>query len=580
MAPRLATLAAMLLFALVLACAPEPSGPAAKPGTGTTDSAAPDDGPADGGSGRDRLVQHGVQTCPAPGERAALGPMGEAYLGPDWSRQRPDDMPPELSPRAGGGMAVADFNGDDLLDVFLPNFSGCQLFESLPDGSLRDVSTDRLPLDEATGDCNAWGASAVDYDGDGDLDLFLTGESDSDALWENDGTGAFVDVTERAGLGSGVCGSRSGSWADMDQDGDLDLFVARHRVVEFEGETPPDPCSGSLARPPPGNPNSLYENRGDGTFTDVSERLSGPLLTGHSFIGGWVDADGDGDLDLYLINDFGSWSEPTNLWWNDGTGRFTPALPAAGAELSICGMGIATADLNDDTVPDFAIADLGRLHLLLSLGEPAWYDAAVASGLEPATDRGQLAAWGTAFADMDHDLNLDLVITYGPTEEVLASTSVDPTRTAQPDALFLGAADGSFTEVATEWGLDQTLWGRGLVVADLNRDGFLDLVRRDYRRGKARIDLARCDDSAWLLIDFDAPLDGFAARVEVDVGGRTLRQWNHPTSSSLASSGPSELHFGLADHDTVDALRVYWADGGVSAFSDIPTRQRLTVRGP
>ncbi len=566
----------MLLLLLALACTG--SGPA-KPATETGRPVADTDGGPGGGSTGDEddptgITEHGIVTCADPEARASRGPMVAPALGEAWAAQRPASLGPDEDPRPAGGLVVADLDGDGRLDVFLPNFGPCMLFLGQPDGTLADASLDRIP--HAADDCMAWGASAVDHDQDGDLDLFLTGESSSDALWENDGTGHFVDITDRAGLGSGICGSRSGSWGDMDGDGDLDLFVGRHRVVETEG----DPCTGSATRPPPGNPNSLYENLGDGRYRDVSDRLSGAALTGHTFIGGWQDADDDGDLDIYIVNDFGSWAEPSNLWWNDGSGHFSPAALDVGAELAICGMGVATGDLNADGVPDFALSDLGRLHLLTSLGGPYWYDGAAATGLVPDLSREQRASWGIALADMNNDTLLDVVATYGPTEDAIEHREPGDPTLAQPDALFVQDISGRFGDEAPAWGIDQTIWGRGLVVADLDGNGWLDLVRRDFRQGVARIDLARCGSAAWLAVSLDGTNQGFGARVEVDVGSTTLTRWHNPTSTSLGSSGPTGVHFGLGPHDTVDELRVIWADGRLSRHREISARQRVTVHQP
>ena len=557
-----------LLAALLLACAP-PQGGGGTNKVDNNDIVGPGFGGTDGGStGGSTLTEGGVITCDAPEQRTALGPFEEADLGRAWTHQRPAEMPPIEQPRSGAGLVVADLNGDHRLDVFLPNLSACMLFLGQPDSTLADES-DRLPL--PSDNCNGWGASAADYDQDGDLDLYVAVDALGDRLLQNDGTAHFTDVTAASGIAQPPCGSRSASWGDMDGDGDLDLFVALHRVVELDA----DPCDGDTI-PPTGNPNSLYENLGGTRFVDRSERLSGPTLLGHSFIGAWHNADGDNDQDIYVVNDFGSWDHPSNLYLNDGDGNFT-ALPATdGLELSVCGMGVGIADVNEDQHPDYVVSNIGRLHLMLSTGAGSWYDAASARGLVPDTSRSQYASWGVELVDINNDGRVDVVAPFGPTEDRIAAGDSDGRR--QPDAIFLQDADGDFTDVALDWGVADTAQGRGQVIADFNGDGWLDIFRRDFREGPTKLWRARCGAESWVSIKLQGHAQGYGARVEIDIGDRTLTRWHGPTSTGLGSSGPATVHFGLGEHDHIDALRVYWADGGESRHRDITARQHLIVR--
>jgi len=187
------------------------------------------------------ISMSGPIECADPTERYRLGPLYDAPLGNDFARQRPEALDGE-DPFPSGGVAVVDFTGDGLLDYFLPADTPCMLFVGQEDGTLADESIARIPLAES--DCRAWGASAGDMDGDGDLDLYIPRERYPDLLWENDGTGHFTDVSEAAGIPDMSCGSRSASWGDMDGDGDLDLFVARHRIILSDPATrcpAPDP---------------------------------------------------------------------------------------------------------------------------------------------------------------------------------------------------------------------------------------------------------------------------------------------------------------------------------------------------
>lgn len=521
------------------------------------------------------LLQHGQVPCAEPELRDTLGPMYEADLGPQWAVQRSPALDPSEDIEAGAGLVVADLTGDGLLDIFLPNLTQCLLFVGQPDGTLVDESADRIPKPEAA--CKGWGASAADYDQDGDLDLYLAREGARDAIWRNGGNGRFTELQDEVGLSTLHCASRSATWGDMDGDGDLDLFVARHRKWDGESQlTCPDlpvPYDWSLFA---GDPNELYENLGDGTFLERSDELPQNLYIGHAFIAPWRDVDLDGDLDLYVINDFGARAAPTNVFLNDGTGTFTTMDPALGLWMRVSAMGLGIGDLNEDGFDDYVVAEVNNFHAMYaSPTGDFWYDTSTATGLLPAVFDGQKVAWATEVVDMDNDTLLDVVSVFGPTEEPLNNEM--STDREQADGVWLQDAQGNFTDVAPEWGVANTTMGRGLVVADLNGDGWLDLARTDYRTGPAHVYYARCGEASWLEVSIAGPNDGFHSRVDVRIGDRILSRTNAPGNSGMASSGPSGVHFGLGDAEVVDELTITWADGTVRTFTDVPARQRVTA---
>jgi len=522
------------------------------------------------------LTESGPVVCADPSVRAEAGPLFEPELGADWTIQQPVGDP-STDPFPAGGVAVADFTGDGLLDYFLPADTPCMLFVGQDDGTLLDESSARIPL--AAENCRAWGAAAGDMDGDGDLDLYLPRERFPDVLWENDGAGHFTDVTSRSGIPETWCGGRSASWGDMDGDGDLDLFVARHRVIldEEEGpcERPEAPSDWSIDS---GGPNSLLMNRGDGTFVDVTERLPFRGVYAFSFIGGWYDLDRDHDLDLFLINDFSPHATDTTAWINDGSGGFRELLPGAGLQLRIFGMSLSAADLNGDGYPDFAITDIDRLHLVESQGRLEWADRATARGLQPSRARSQAASWGVAMEDVNNDGRVDVTTVYGPTEDPLAAGEGDAIE--QPDALFIQQNDGSFRDEGAEWGFDDVGVGRGLVVADLDGNGWLDFVRPNYRSGPTQVTYQHCGPEAWITVALDGPGHGYGARVEIEVDGRVQGRWMDPSSESLGTTGPAQVHFGLGDAELLDVVRVIWPDGTITFNRNIEPRQHLVVGLP
>ncbi|MFT5679708.1 MAG: hypothetical protein ACI8RZ_000613 [Myxococcota bacterium] len=500
------------------------------------------------------LIQDRVMACAEPELRQTLGPMFLADLGEDWANQIGDD--------SGMGMAVEDFDGDGRLDIFLPDHDGCTLYIAQPDGTYADESALRLPKV-----CAGISATPADLEGDGDIDLFLAGVATPEMLLVNDGGGTFVDEAEPRGLTLfSPDPSMGAAWGDLEGDGDLDLLVSNHTFREGEGPSPPQPAY----------TNRLLINDGD-TFSDLSTTLSERVLRGYTFIAGWHDFNVDGSPDVYIVNDFGEQVYENSLLLNDGLGGLIEADESTGLNLAINGMGLGVGDLNGDGLPDLAVSDWGSVHLMLSLEPGIWYDSALASGLVAAhTD--SVVGWGVEMADFDNDADLDLMAVFGPSHVKPRIDLENPED--QPDALWLNDG-GSFTDVGAEWGVDETANNRGLVIADLNGDGWLDTIRRSPLEGKAVVHLSRCGEDAWVTVRLVAEggnPDGIGARIVATEDGVSQTRWITSGSTGLASGGPLMAHFGLGDAGVLDALAIHWPDGNTSEFTNISTRQALTVR--
>ena len=498
----------------------------------------------------------GVVTCEDPTLRDTEGPMLQPDLGAAWA-----DQP---SKRSGFGAAVEDFNADGLIDIFLPDHDGCTLFLAQSDGTFA-----RLP-DATPEGCAGMGAAPADIDADGDLDLIVATIDTPEILLINDGTGHFNDEAEVRGLYAKLLDPTMGaSWGDYDGDGDLDLFMANH---SFRGE------SGSVP-PAPGIPTRLMRNDGSGFFSDVSDAvLSEAARLGYSFLGGWHDLDADGNEDLYIVNDFGNRVFPNILLLGDGAGGLTEADPATGIVLGIDAMGLAVGDLTGDGLPDLAISDWGALHLMLSLEPGVWYDSALACGVTPA-HADQVVGWAMEFADLDNDTDLDLVATFGPSPQELADATKYENPDFQPDGLWLNDG-GAFTESSVAWGMDITTNNRGLVIADLNGDGWPDTLRRGILDDDTLIHHSRCGAAAWLGVRLEGIGEnpaGIGARIEAWSGDVRQVRWIRSGSTGLASGGPLVAHFGLGEADVLDRLDVFWPSGTTSSFTDIETRQSVVI---
>jgi hypothetical protein len=459
----------------------------------------------------------------------------------------------------GGGAAVADFNGDDILDLIVPNAGEDQLYFGTSSGTF----VEQVAAWPAQEDASV-GAVPVDIDADGDLDLFVTNMRGPNRLLEND-SGVFTDITTRAGVGGGDYDSIAASFADLDLDGDLDLFVANHRDEADLGE---GLLQGRLL---PGHPSELYRNNGDGTFADISDQLPAELQEyGYPFMGVWQDFNGDHYPELYIINDFGAITVP-NLLLRNEKGSLV-SWEEAGLNISMFAMGVSIGDYSGDGRADVVLSDWGRMFLLEDAGDGSFYDAGQAAGLTIGAGRAQ--SWGVELADMDNDGDLDLPVAFGPLimpeeyeqlyEEQLALSNPHN----QPDALFV-QDNGALEDLGSTWALNQTGNSRGFVLADINRDGRLDLLKRD------------CTEAHWLELELrqEGPNPrAVGAEVRVEADGTSQLRWLHAGGTGFAVGHPPELHFGLGDADTVKRITVRWPDGKESIAEDIPTNRRITIR--
>jgi len=288
----------------------------------------------------------------------------------------------------------------------------------------------------------------------------------------NDGHGAF----RLAEISGSTAESFSGTLGDLDGDGDLDLFVARY-ADQLDPERILD---GTLT----GGGNAVYRNDGTGQFQVIDDALPLEVIDDVSFMGSLVDTDADGDLDLYLANDFGPFLGRNRLLLNDGTGHFRDD-PDCFCDLEMFAMGVGVGDANADGLVDLYLTDLAGPDLLLNDGDGAFYDGARAMSASVPNAEDRLASWGTSFVDFDLDGYEDLAMVFGPLfphgdPDGLAALGeafddwIDGLE--QRDVVLHNEGGASFSDVSTAVGFDDPSNGRALAVGDLDRDGRPDLV--------------------------------------------------------------------------------------------------------
>lgn len=470
--------------------------------------------------------------------------------GPDWRALQAGSR----DHQTGWGFAVADLSGDGVLDVFFPQFDQDNLLFGQVDGGFQD-ETARLPVESELG----MSVAAFDAEGDGDLDLYV-GQVGPNRLLLNDGAGNFHRAPDDGGAAGGPYYTQHVAVGDVNGDGAPDLFIANFVTDAAFGD-----------------PNALYLNRGDGTFEDISWMLEGPSRDWPTNAGGFFDADGDGDQDLYVVNDKELLGTHCVLLWNqDGT--LVADDGSAGLDLSIDGMGLGLADLNDDDRPDIFVTGTNELSLMMSAPDGTWYDAARALGVWPQDPR--ITGWGPEFADLNNDGDLDLLVAFGVAYHLdgeISDLQNEPHE--QSMGLWAGVQDGTFMEDSAFWGLDALGAYRGFVLADLNGDGAPDLFNRDTW-SQPTISLGACNDDAWLTLALRAPgpnTYALGAVVEVFADGRRWEGVVRTATTNITVSGPPELHFGFGRVELLDEVRIHWPDGEESTLFDLSPRRRLIV---
>jgi len=495
-----------------------------------------------------------------------------------------------------GGVAVLDYDNNGWMDIFLVNGSTLEdvragkchpgkLYRNNHDGTFTDVSAKAGITHCGWG----FGVAVGDYDNDGWEDLYIT-YLDGAVLYHNNGNGSFTDVTSKAGVGNTGRWGTSAAFGDYDNDGNLDLYVANYVDLDLNslpefGQGPFCTYRGIAVSCGPrglkGGRDRLYHNNGDGTFTEVTEKLNIDPGGYYGLGALWLDYDLDGCLDLYVAND----SSPSLLYHNDCKGNFTEVGAEAGVAYSAdgreqAGMGIDSADYDHDGWPDIVKTnfsdDTNNLYHNDHAGQ--FTDLAGSSGFGAISV--PFLGFGVKFFDFDNDGWTDIFVANGHVNPQVDQHSFGVTYAERP-LLFRSLQDGKFGEIGLSAGvpLSRRYVARGTATADFLNNGSEDLLITVLDGSPILLRNQSTKKGHWLRIKTvgkKSNRDGFGARVEVKTG--SLKQTAEVrANSSFESASDPRLHFGLGAATRVDSITVRWPSGTVDNIGSQAADQELLI---
>jgi len=489
----------------------------------------------------------------------------------------------------GSGVALIDFDNDGWLDIYLLNGSTFEaldgkeepphsaLFRNNHDGTFTDVAAKA----GVTNDRWGYGVSVADYNNDGWPDIFV-GNYGKNRLYRNNGNGTFTDVAEQAGvtLGNWSAGS---TWGDYDGDGKLDLYVTGY--VHFDRDNLP--IAGTKAvgyaqcqyrgapvncgpRGLKGEPDHLFHNNGDGTFTDTTVKAGVEDKDAYyGFATIFVSLKGNGKPDLVVGND----SEPNYLYINKGDGTFEDESYVSGFALNkdgreIASMGIAPGDYENSGEVSFFVTDFGDDYKVLfhNDGDASFSDVSYKAGIAQTTI--PFVGWGDGFLDYDNDSWLDLMMVNGHVYPEVDQHDWGTTFAERP-LLFHNVPDAKgrkfeYIPPVRGSGLAVVTPARGLAYGDLFNDGKIDVIINPIDGPPTLLRNVNPDHHHWVEMKLvggpGSPRDATCATVYLKANGTRMRQ-DVLSSGSYISANDRRMHFGLGDATDGGTAEIHWPSG-------------------
>ena len=489
-----------------------------------------------------------------------------------------------------GGVATLDYNNDGLLDIYFTNGSVTpsmkkespkfynRLYRNDGDFEFTDVTLEA----GVKGEGYTMGVAVADYNNDGNVDIFVAGVY-SNILFKNKGDGTFAETTLQAGITSDLWSVAAG-WFDYDKDSHLDLFVVNY--VEWTTDWEKfcgDPTGKIRVYCHPkhfvGLPNTLYHNNGDGTFQDVTEKSGIGKHVGRGMSVAFEDYDEDGYPDAFVAND----KLANFMFRNNGDGTFEENALMVGVALrdhgkAVSSMGGAFRDYDNDGKPDLWVTalDWETFPLFRNLGDGFFEDATYATGV--ARETIKRSAWSLGMFDFNNDGWKDLFTANAHANhriELWESTDYRQTNT-----VLVNQKNGKFVDVSAEAGPDFQVprAHRGTACGDFNNDGKIDVVVTAIEDETEVWKNVSPVENNWIifkLVGTKSNRDGIGTEI------RLLDQYNTMTTSvGYASSSYSGVHFGLGKADKLDKVEILWLSGTKQVLKDVEVNQVLEVVEP
>lgn len=496
-----------------------------------------------------------------------------------------------------GGIGLFDCDNDGKLDIVMVNGSTVDHYRQVGGDLMvtlwhQDADLKFTDITQKAGlTRKGWGmgVAVADFDNDGNLDLFISGYG-GNALYRNKGNCVFEDVTDKAGVRGG--GFATGAaWADYDRDGLVDLFVSRYVHVDMNqlpvpGSTKFCQFKGIAVQCGPwgmeGETDLLYHNRGDGTFEEVAKQagVDDPDKY-YGLSATWSDYDSDGWPDLFVADD----ATPNHLYHNNHDGTFADDAMVGGIAMNSEGqalgsMGVSWGDYDHSGRLSMLVTEFADQPntLYRNQGPRGFEDVAMQSRIGQASL--PLVGWGTAFFDMDNDGWLDLFVVNGHVYPQMDGVKGSAAY-AQPMLLHRNLRNGTFEEVSKAAGLADMPQKsrRGAAFGDIANNGNVDVVVLNV--GEVPSLFLNTNQSSnhrvlFHLVGSKSNRAAIGARVTIHAGA--LTQFDEVRSGgSYLSQSDLRLHFGLGSAARIDLVEVRWPSGKVESFKDVAADKIYTI---
>ncbi len=534
-----------------------------------------------------------LAACKSGGETGAAGALASAQAeegayftditeqaGIDFVQTLGDADLSNIVETVGSGVAWIDYDQDGYMDLYIADAAftegvssgerptgrhGDRLYRNLEGKGFEEVTRKAGIRGD---DDYSMGVAVSDYDNDGYPDLYVSNYGPN-KLYHNTGKGGFEEIAAAAGVAGNEFSVQS-TWLDYNNDGRLDLFVGNYLDYDpnYNYYYQPD------GFPPPiaynGQPDFLFRNNGDGTFTDVTREVGLFSAEGRMMGVGAADYDGDGWTDLYVAND----GMADYLYHNEGGKSFTEVGYPSGTAFSEGGeetssMAVDWADYDGDGVLDLWVSDIHFSALYRNQGAGLFEDVTVNTGI--AVPSGQYDGWGSAFVDYDNDGDQDIFKVNGAVNHLFGHES----------QVFANVGDGRFEDVSLDLGsfFHKEYVGRGAAFGDYDNDGDVDVVLNNLNSKLVFLRNEGLSGNQWLalrLVGKRSNRDGVGARVTLEAGGRRQVVEKKSVIGYISTNDP-RLFFGLGKAPVADRIEIRWPSGAVQTLTNVKAGQILTV---